>query len=103
MPQVRQWPGNVADIDFRPVVLAMHAMVLVARHSEQVAAVSKDAFAHANVQLNVVGDESEPKKLQLARRNGELLPSDDLQVWPAVHSEERRSENSLSRRPLGSF
>ena len=38
------------------------------------------------VQLNVVGAESEPKKLQLARRNGALLPSDDLQVWPSMHS-----------------
>ena len=85
--QVRQWPGNVADIDFRPVVLAMNAVLLIARHSEQVAAVSKSSFVYANVQLNVVGAESEPKKLQLARRNGALLPSDDLQVRPSMHSE----------------
>ena len=87
VPQVRQWPGNVADIDFRPVVLAMNAVLLIARHSEQVAAVSKSSFVYANVQLNVVGAESEPKKLQLARRNGALLPSDDLQVRPSMHAE----------------
>ena len=86
-PQVRQWPGNVADIDFRPVVLAMNAVLLIARHSEQVAAVSKSSFVYANVQLNVVGAESEPKKLQLARRNGALLPSDDLQVRPSMPAE----------------
>ena len=80
MPQVRQWPGNVADIDFRPVVLAMNAVVLIARHSEQVAAVADIDFIYANIQLHVVGAESESKKLQLAKRDGQLLPSDDLQV-----------------------
>ena len=65
----------------------MNAVLLIARHSEQVAAVSKSSFVYANVQLNVVGAESEPKKLQLARRNGALLPSDDLQVRPSMHAE----------------
>jgi hypothetical protein len=33
---VRQWPGNVGDIDFRPVVHKTNALLLIARHLQQV-------------------------------------------------------------------
>jgi hypothetical protein len=33
---VRQWPGNVADIDFAPVVREAKGFVLVARHLQEV-------------------------------------------------------------------
>jgi len=43
---VRQWPGNGADLDFRPVVKDAHAFLLCARHVQEVAALSfSDASA----------------------------------------------------------
>ena len=44
--QVRQWPGNGADLDFRPVVRDATAFLLVAKHMEEVAAMEDvDAMA----------------------------------------------------------
>ena len=44
---VRQWPGNGADIDFRPVVGEAAAFLLVAMHVQEVQDMSNpDAFAH---------------------------------------------------------
>ena len=34
---VRQWPGNVGDLDFRPIVRGVSAFLLVARHLDEVA------------------------------------------------------------------
>ena len=36
LAQVRQWPGNVADLDFRPVVKEAKAFLLAARHVQEV-------------------------------------------------------------------
>ena len=38
---VRQWPGNDADLDFRPVVRDAAAFLLVAQHVEEVAAMKR--------------------------------------------------------------
>ena len=37
---MRQWPGNGADLDFRPVVKEARAFLLCARHVQEVAALS---------------------------------------------------------------
>ena len=34
---MRQWPGNGADLDFRPVVKEARAFLLCARHVQEVA------------------------------------------------------------------
>ena len=36
-----QWPGNVGDLDFRPVVRDAAAFLLCARHVDEVAKMSK--------------------------------------------------------------
>ena len=44
---VRQWPGNVGDLDFRPVVGEARAFLLSARHIDEVAQMEDaDVFAH---------------------------------------------------------
>ena len=44
---VRQWPGNVGDLDFRPVVGEARAFLLSARHIDEVAQMSDaDVLAH---------------------------------------------------------
>ena len=43
---MRQFPGNGADLDFRPVVRDAFAFLLVARHVEEVAQMeASDAFS----------------------------------------------------------
>jgi len=47
---VRQWPGNDADLDFRPVVRDAAAFLLVAQHVEEVAEMQhEDAVSRARV------------------------------------------------------
>jgi len=88
---VRQWPGNGGDIDFRPVVYQTNALLLIARHLEQVAAITPSAIIHANCQLDMRGDESATKNLQFVMRNTlRELPSDELttcaffRIWCVV-------------------
>ena len=39
---VRQWPGNVADLDFRPIIRQTKAVLMVARHSQGLAAINPE-------------------------------------------------------------
>ena len=46
---MRQWPGNGADLDFRPVVKEARAFLLCARHVQEVVAMDWDDVEAGNV------------------------------------------------------
>ena len=63
---VRQWPGNRADLDFRPVVKLCRAFVLVAAHLDEVAAIPPKYPRSRTTSHDLVGSPPDLPRAQVA-------------------------------------